>query len=236
MQPYFFPYIGYFQLISSSDLFVLHDDVQYIKGGWVNRNRILMKGEVRMITLPVQKGPHDLPINERRYVADLQVRKQILNIIKQAYAKAPCYPQVFPMVEELLMYDEANVAYFNENLIRRIVSYLGLQCRIITSSSMDKNNDLAGEMRVVDICGRLGATDYTNPEGGQALYHANTFRTAGIELRFLCMRPRPYLQQSPEFVPYLSIIDGLMQLGPHGIKPYLIEFDLIPGTSGQGTV
>lgn len=227
MQPYFFPYMGYFQLIAASDVFVLHDDVQYIKGGWVNRNRILLNGESRMITFPVQKDAYELPINARRYVDDQQARKDIINLIKQAYAKAPCYRQVFPLLDELLMFEDRNVARFNENLIRRIADFIGLGCKIITSSGMEKDDSLAGESRVLDMCKRLGATDYINPQGGQSLYDTATFRNAGIDLRFLFMRPAPYTQRAADFVPYLSIIDGLMELGPVDIKPYLAEFDLI---------
>lgn len=227
MQPYFFPYIGYFQLIAASDVFVLHDDVQYIKGGWVNRNRILFNGESRMITLPVQKDAYDLPINARSYVDDKQARKDIINLVKQSYAKAPCYRQVFTMLEELMMFEDNNVARFNENLIRRIADYMGLTCKIITSSGMEKDDSLAGEQRVLDMCKRLGATDYTNPQGGQSLYDTATFRKAGIDLRFLFMRPTPYTQRAVGFVPYLSIIDALMELGPVDIKSYLAEFDLV---------
>ena len=231
MQPYFFPYLGYFQLMAMSDVFVLHDDVQYIKGGWVNRNRILLNGADRMITFPVQKGAYDLAINERNYVDGNQPRRDILNLVKQAYARSPCYREIFPIVEELLHYEDSNVARFNENLIRRIADYLGLACSIITSSGLEKDDSLAGEARVLEICKRLGATGYTNPQGGQTLYDTATFRAAGIALRFLVMRPVPYAQRSPGFMPYLSIIDVLMELGAAGIRPYLAEFDLVT-TSG----
>lgn len=210
MQPYFFPYIGYFQLIASNDVFVLHDDVQYIKGGWINRNRILLNGESRMITFPVQKGDYDLPINARNYVDDKQAPKDIINLIKQAYAKAPLYRNIFPLIEELLMFEDRNVARFNENLIRRIADYLGLSCKIITSSGMEKDDSLAGEARVLEICKRLGATDYTNPIGGTELYHQGAFQQCGITLRFLEARNERYEQQSDTWVPFLSVIDVLM--------------------------
>lgn len=210
MQPYFFPYIGYFQLIAASDVFVLHDDVQYIKAGWVNRNRILLNGESCMITFPVQKDAHELPINARRYVDDKRTRKDIINLIKQAYAKAPCYRQVFPMLEELMMFEDNNVARFNENLIRRIAEFLGLSCKIINSSDMEKDNSLAGEPRVLEICKRLDATDYTNPIGGTELYRQETFHQHGITLRFLEAQNERYDQCSNVWEPFLSIIDVLM--------------------------
>lgn len=227
MQPYFFPYIGYFQLIAASDVFVLHDDVQYIKGGWVNRNRILLNGESRMITFPVQKNAYDLPINARNYVDDKQARKDIINLLKQAYAKAPCYRQVFPILEELLMFQDNNVARFNENLIRRIADFLGLNCKIITSSGMEKDDSLAGEQRVLEICKRLGATDYTNTIGGTELYHQETFQKCGITLRFLEAENERYDQGRDAWVPFLSIIDVAMFNPVEEIRELLSKYRLL---------
>ena len=227
MQPYFFPYIGYFQLIAASDVFVLHDDVQYIKGGWVNRNRILLNGESRMITFPVQKGNYDLPINARNYVEEKQATRDIINLIKQAYAKAPSYQQVFPVVEELLLFEDKNVARFNENLIRCIADYMGLNCKIITSSSMEKDASLAGEPRVLDMCKRLGATDYTNPIGGTDLYHQETFQQCGITLRFLEAMNERYEQRGDTWVPFLSVIDVLMFNPVEEISQLLTKYRLL---------
>jgi len=210
MQPYFFPYIGYFQLIAASDVFVLHDDVQYIKGGWVNRNRILFNDAARMITFPVHKDAYDLPIKARNYVESDKARKDIINLIKQSYAKTPYYRHVFPLLEELMMFEETNVARFNENLIRRITEYMGLNRKIISSSDMEKDNSLAGESRVLDICKRLGATHYFNPIGGTELYHRDAFLQCGITLRFLESQNERYDQGKGTWLPFLSIIDVLM--------------------------
>lgn len=233
MQPYFFPYIGYFQLIAASDVFVLHDDVQYIKGGWVNRNRILLNGEDRMITLPVQKGTYDLPINARSYVPDSQPYKDIVNLIKQAYSKAPFFRQVFPLLNDMLMCADKNVARFNENLIRRIADYLGIKSKIINSSEMEKNNGLAGEPRVLEICKCLGATDYTNPIGGTELYHQETFQKQGITLRFLEAQNVRYQQRGDTWLPFLSIIDVMMFNSMEDIQVLLTRYRLVePGDNG----
>ncbi len=210
MQPYFFPYLGYFQLIAASDTFVLHDDVQYIKHGWVNRNQILLRGGTRMITFPVRKDSHSLPINARQYVSDVQARKDILNLIRTAYVQAPCFANVFPLVEQALMFDDHNVARFNENLIRRITAFIGIDRRIIVSSGMDKNNALAGEARVIDICKALGASTYINPIGGTTLYDHDHFEAVGIRLRFLKSSNTPYRQGNQPWMPSMSIIDVLM--------------------------
>jgi hypothetical protein len=211
MQPYWFPYIGYFQLISASDVFVLHDDVQYIKGGWVNRNRILFNGKDRMVTLPVEKGPHDSPINSRCYLDDGgKSRSRMLRLIDEAYAKAPQYRQVRPMIEELLAIADPNVASFNSQSIRRLCGYMGIVTPIVTSSELAKNNNLAGQERVIEICRRLDATDYLNPIGGMELYGEKAFKTAGITLHFLESLSERYLQFSDTWIPSLSVLDVLM--------------------------
>jgi WbqC-like protein family len=227
MQPYFFPYIGYFQLIAASDVFVLHDDVQYIKGGWVNRNRILLNSEDRMITLPVQKSAYDLPINARSYVPDLQPYKDIANLIKQAYSKAPFFQQVFPLLNDMLMFTDKNVARFNENLIRRIADYLGITSKIVVSSDMEKNNNLAGEPRVLEICKCLGAKNYTNPIGGTALYHHAAFQKQGITLRFLEAENVRYQQLGDGWMSFLSIIDVMMFNSMDEIRVLLTQHRLL---------
>ena len=227
MQPYFFPYIGYFQLISTSDVFVLHDDVQYITGGWVNRNRILLNGEGRMVTFPVQKAAHALPINARTYVSGNREPKHILNQVGQAYVKAPYYRQVLPMLEELLMFGDRNVARFNENLIRRICDFAGIGTRIVISSALDKDDALRGQDRVLNICERLGATDYTNPIGGTKLYQQETFQLRGITLRFLLAQDERYQQHGEKWVPFLSIIDVLMFNAVDEVRRLLTKYRLM---------
>ena len=227
MQPYFFPYIGYFQLISASNVFVLHDDVQYIASGWVNRNRILLNGEDSMITFPVQKAAHVIPINARRYVSTNQGLKHIINQVKQAYAKSPCYRQVFPLVEALLTFEERNVARFNENLIRCICDFIGIRTSIITSSGLDKDDRLSGQDRVLDICKRLGATEYANPIGGTKLYHEEAFQQCGISLHFLATQDERYNQIGDKWVPFLSIIDVLMFNPVQEVQHLLTKYRLL---------
>lgn len=210
MQPYFFPYIGYFQLIAATDIFVLHDDVQYIKSGWINRNRIMFNGESLMITFPVQKNAYYLPINARNYVEGEKPRKHIINMIKQAYSKAPYFRQVFPLINGLLLFEDSNVAHFNEQLIRCIADYLGLSSKIITSSGIKKDNSLAGEQRVLEMCKQLGATNYINPIGGIDLYNKEAFEKNGITLQFLEAQEEKYKQNGNKWTSFLSIIDVLM--------------------------
>ena len=228
MQPYFFPYIGYFQLISASDLFVLHDDVQYIKGGWINRNRILRDGKPVWITLPVRSAPHDLPINKRFYVSDPETRGRLLRRIEAAYRSAPGFGETYPLVEEIMNFAETNVALFNAHLIRRVAACLRIRVPFLSASDLAKNNRLTGEERVIEICRQLGATGYINPIGGKDLYRAERFSREGIELRFLEPQILAARDGAAPIPPRpLSIIDDLMREGEKEMGAALREYRIV---------
>ena len=231
MQPYFFPYIGYFQLVANSDIFVFHDDVQYIKGGWVNRNRILRDGRPCWLTLPVRNGAFQLTIQQRQYQLDKPVIARVLRRIEASYSKAPRFEVVFPLVEKLITLATANVAYFNDNLIKRITAELGARAKFILSSELDKQNHLAGQERVVNICQRLGATHYVNPIGGTRLYDADRFAKAGIRLSFLETAEITYPQFGNPSIPNLSIIDVLMFNDEKRVACMLKQYNLRSASS-----
>jgi hypothetical protein len=239
MQPYFFPYIGYFQLIAHSDTFVLFDDVQYIKRGWVNRNRILSYGKPAWMTLPVLYGPHYLPICARSYQLDAICVRRCIRQIEVAYQRAPHFDAVFPLVRELIQYPDHNVATFNVNLLRRLSEYLGIAPRFLLASELDKDQRLAGQELVVDICRRLGATHYVNPIGGTQLYQSSRFARDGIELGFLRSTAEAYPQFGYEPVNSLSIIDVLMFNSPDRIQELMHHYcidknpDAMPQITGQ---
>jgi len=211
MQPYFFPYIGYFQLVTASDVFVFHDDVQYVKGGWINRNRIFKDGKAVWITYPVMNAPHNLPINKRFYVDDPVTRLRLLRRIEAAYRSAQQFPKVFPLVREIISFGEPSVALFNSYLIRRIATHLGIPTIFLSSSELLKNNSLRGVDRVIEICHRLGATRYINPIGGRKLYRHECFFREGIELAFLKPDVLNAELSPPTRLSPLSIIDSLVR-------------------------
>jgi hypothetical protein len=210
MQPYFFPYIGYFQLMQEADVFIFHDDVQYIKGGWVNRNRILKGGEPAWLTFPVTKDSHRLSINQRFYESS---RKTVLHLQNQtlgAYSRAPAFNNVFPLLEEMFSCGERNVAEFNRVTLEALASLVGIKCLFKVSSRVPKADELRGRDRVIDLCRALGATTYINPIGGLELYKQRDFENYGIDLVFLKARITEYNQFGAPHVPFLSIIDVLM--------------------------
>lgn len=226
MQPYFFPYIGYFQLMRAVDVFVVFDDVQYMKGGWINRNRILAHDVPSWFTLPVKRDALSLPINEREYVREPWVRR-LEQQLQASYAKAPGYRDQEPWLRELLEHGDTNVARYNTHVLLEIARELGIDCDILVSSQMEKSADLKGQARVIDLCYRVGATTYVNAIGGIELYDAEAFDVAGIELQFLRSEPDQYEQFGAAHVPLLSIIDVLMFNPTKRMQSMLSNFSLV---------
>jgi hypothetical protein len=229
MQPYLFPYIGYFQLIGAVDHFVIHDDVQWIKGGWINRNRILVQGQPQYITLPVQKAGSSLNINQREFPPDIEEqKKKTLRQIEAAYRKAPYFEPVCCLLRRCFALQENNVSRFVVHTLRECCGYLGICTPFSLSSELDKRNELAGEERVLDINRAIGAAHYINPIGGTDLYSKAHFSERGLGLSFIRARETPYRQlQSGPFVPFLSIVDVMMFNSQQESAALLKEYDLI---------
>lgn len=227
MQPYYFPYIGYWQLIHAVDRFVIYDDVNYIKGGWINRNRLLINDKPAYITVPLYQSSSYKRICDTALHPSPIWRDKLVKMVENTYRKASCFTEVFPVVEELIRYESDNLADYLANQLRTLSVFMNIDTYFIVSSRYYENDNLSGQDRILDTCKREGATTYINPQGGQGLYKTEIFRNAGITLRFISMRTIPYTQRASEFVPYLSIIDALMNLGPIEIGHHLNAFNLI---------
>ncbi|MFW2441052.1 MAG: WbqC family protein [Arenicellales bacterium] len=227
MQPYFFPYLGYWQLLNTVDRFVIYDDVNYIKRGWVNRNRILINGKPSYLTITLDQASQNKKICEISLHSSPVWRKKMIKSIENTYRKAPFYSEVFPVIEEMICYETDNLADFLVQHLRTLAVFLGITTEFVVSSRCYHNEALSGQERILDICKREGAATYINPQGGQALYDNELFDSADIDLRFIAMQPAPYKQRAEEFVPYLSVIDALMEAGPQGIEEQMDKFDLI---------
>ena len=226
MQPYFFPYLGYWQLINAVDKYVVYDDVAYIKGGWINRNNILINGKPSLVTLPLESSSSFKNINEISITANKKQIDKIIKSIKMAYAKAPYYEEVMQLIENLIT-NSRNIAELNYKSILDINNYLNINTEIILSSDLQKNNNLKAQEKVIHINKILGADTYINAIGGQELYDREEFRREGIELKFLKMRDIKYQQFKNNFVPNLSIIDILMFNSPEQIKEMLDDYKLL---------
>ena len=227
MQPYFFPYIGYFQLMQAADIFVFHDDVQYIKGGWINRNRILKDNHVEWLTMPVRNASNYLPIDQRCFANEPATVDKMKRRLAAAYAKAQAFDRIASMIFELLDFPDANVASFNCTSLVALAKKLGITCKFIRSSELDEPELAKGQAKVLALCRRFGANRYINPIGGVELYDAHAFAAAGISLSFMRTTATPTITASgPE---HLSVIDGLMQNGFGGYARQLADFELLDG-------
>lgn len=209
MQPYFLPYIGYFQLINSVDMFVVYDNIKYTKKGWINRNRMLSGCSDTVFSIPLKKDSDSLDICERQLATDFN-RIKLLNQFREAYHKAPQCEAVLALLQEVLMSEEVNLFSFLHASILRVCQYLGITTKIVTSSTLNVDHSLRAQSKVIALCQAVGASTYINPIGGVELYSAEAFSNSGIELNFLRSKPWEYEQLNKPFIPWLSIIDVMM--------------------------
>jgi hypothetical protein len=224
MQPYFFPYIGYFQLINAVDTFLVYDDVNFIKQGWINRNRIVMNGSPLLFTLDLKGASSFKKICEIEIGSNTD---KIQKTIEQAYKKAPFFADVYPIIQEILVLKENNLARFVTNSIVKISQFLKLKTKFEISSEKNITKDSQGQERIIEICKYFNAEKYINAIGGIELYSNSNFEKEGIRLFFLKSNEINYRQFNDKFIPSLSIIDMLM-FNPVGIvSEFLRNYELI---------
>lgn len=185
MQPYFLPYLGYWQLLGASDRFVLLDDVNYIVRGWMNRNRIWVGGKEHWMTIPLSNASQNRLIPETLIVEGREWKEKLMRTVQGAYAKASHFADGRDLLAEILGTDEKNLAAFLSRSIRIIAERLGLSASIESASAMPADEGLRAESRILDLCEKTGASTYLNLPGGRDLYQATAFEARGMELRFL---------------------------------------------------
>ena len=224
MQPYLFPYIGYFQLINSVDKYVVYDDVNFIKGGWVNRNNILVNNQKNLFTVILEQPSPFKLINEISIKDDFN---KFLKTIHHSYSKAPFYQQTNSLLNEIFSFQEKNLGKFIINSIKVISKYMEIDTEFIISSELNKNNSLKNKEKVLHICDLLKANLYINAIGGQNLYDSKQFGDQGLELHFLKMGEVSYNQLQKVFVPNLSIIDQMMFNSRTQLSNLLQDFTLV---------
>ena len=209
MQPYFLPYIGYFQLIAAVDTFVVYDNIKYTKKGWVNRNRMLRNGEDVTFSLPLAKDSDSLDIVQRELAADFD-RQKLLNQFKGAYSKAPHFDVTFPVLARIVLNEERNLFRYILQSIVELCGHLGLPTEIRLSSEIDIDHGLKSQDKVLAICNALGADCYINAIGGLELYRHEDFAAQDVALQFIKAKPFEYPQFAGKTVQWLSIADVLM--------------------------
>ncbi len=227
MQPYFFPYLGYFQLINAVDEFVIYDNIEFTKKGWINRNRILVNGTDALISLPLKKDSDYLHVNERFLADTWEVeRKKMLNRITESYRKAPHFKEAYAVIQECIMYEDRNLFKFILHSVQTLIQYLNIETNLVISSSILIDHQLISYEKVMAICKERGADMYINPIGGLHLYDKEHFKQNNIELQFQKSNSITYKQFNNEFVPWLSIIDVMMFNNAEEIQSKLYAYSL----------
>ena len=227
MQPYFFPYLGYWQLINAVDKFVLLDDVNFIMRGYINRNSILVNKKQNLFTIPLDKPSQNKLIKETKLKFDAKSKDNFKKTLELAYKKAPEFNNFYPVIEDIINYSTEDLTQYIKYSIENVQKYLNINTSILISSEIQKNNSLKGEERIIEINKQLKSAVYINPIGGMELYNSENFKKEGIELKFIKMNEIIYKQFNNEFIPNLSMIDILMFNSQNKIKEMLNDYTLI---------
>lgn len=226
-QPYFFPYLGYWQLINAADVFLVADDVTFRRKSWICRNRILVSGRPYWLRLQVQDASSFRLIMDTR-LSGVNSFLEKLRTLEMAYHKAPFFADVYDLASRVFAFDSKGMlSPFLENSIREVCGYLGIDTVIGRCSDYPENSRYHREKSIYYLCRELGADTYINLPGGQALYDFGEFGREGIELRFIQPRMREYPQFRGPFVPSLSILDIMMFNSREAVHEMLSDFDYV---------
>ena len=233
MQPYFFPYIGYFQLLNYVDLWIVFDNIQYIDKGWINRNRILhpeLKKEWQYITIPLDARKQFSKINDIKIKQEIDWRRNILGKLTFYKKKSRFSDEVLSLINNIFNTNENNLSEFVIRSIRYTADYLGIKTKILVLSNMElplENINHPGDW-ALRICESIGAKEYINPVSGKDLFCNKKFKDSNIKLSFLKSKMVVYDQKRHEFIPGLSILDSMMWNSKSQLSKFINEdFDLV---------
>lgn len=227
MQPYFFPYIGYFQLINATETFVIYDNIQYIKGGWINKNRLLFNNKIQTFTVPLKKSSSFSEIKSRRVLSNVHGQKiiaKILRLINGNYCNSRYFSDVYPIIVGCFSFDSKNLFDYIYNSINVIINYLDIKTNLIISSELSINHDSKHQDKVIEICKNLKADQYINSIGGYDIYSMTKFSSKNINLKFLKVGDIDYKKET---IKGLSIIDLLMNYSKIEINNMLDNYELV---------
>ena len=227
MQPYIFPYIGYFQLLNAVDKFVIYDDVTFIKQGWINRNNILLNGKAYLFTVPLVNVSSNVTICNTQIANKKRWEEKFIKTMQQAYKKAPYYANVIDMIHDIISIKSDSIGDLATNSIKTVAEFIGIDTQIQYTSSMYNNNFLSSQERVLDICKAENADRYINAAGGQNLYSKQDFKSKGIELNFIKSGFITYQQFGESFISSLSVIDVIMFNDPKTILNFTNQYEMI---------
>lgn len=227
MQPYFFPYLGYFQLINAADLFIVYDTIQYTKKGWINRNRFLLNGRDEYFTLPIKKGSDHLFVSSRELSGDFETHADyLIRLFSNTYKKAPFFDETMQLFQDTVLVDERNLFRFILQSIVKICAYLDIATPLKIASDFTIDETTKGVERVIALTKAASGTTYRNPNGAAHLYSGEYFKSIGLGLEILKMDALEYPQFGNPFIPSLSVLDVLMFNGKAETRELLNRFSI----------
>lgn len=230
MQPYFFPYLGYFQLINSADQFILFDTPQFIRHGWIERNFVLKPNAEKLyIKVPLKKHQRNTAINDVLINNELNWKEKILAQLISYKKKAPHYYKVINLIKSALEINTNSIVKLNHSVIIEVCNYLEIKTpvKIWSEMGLKINKVIASDEWALEICKAINANEYINPIGGKEFFDTTKYEKENIKISFLQCEAQEYKQFGEVFVPYLSIIDLLMFCGKKEVKSMLNKFNLI---------
>lgn len=237
MQPYFFPYIGYWQLMNTVDEWVVFDDVQFIDKGWINRNRVLhpeVRKEWQFITLPLKgRGQFD-KIKDVGIDFSKSWKKQIMGKLT-SYRRIACnYHETIDFVDYCLDESESNLSSLVIETIRKVSENIGIKTRIHVQSRLGLDVECVSHPGQwgLHISSAMGASEYINPLGGRSIFRATDFSDRGIGIKFIKSEVDSYAQGGRDFCPNMSIIDVMMFNSNEEIRAMLGRYSLVEGCEG----
>ena len=228
MQPYFLPYIGYFQLINSVDTFVIYDSVNFIKKGWINRNNFLIENYPKLISIPLEGASQNKLINTINVKKEKDYKK-VLNSIESNYSKSFNFGEYFPSFKNIFNKPgQCSISTFNFDLMNWAIQNMNVKTEFIFSSNLNINHDLKGQDKIIEICKKLNASTYVNLPGGKVLYEEKIFLQENINLKFLESGSHEYSHvKTKQFYSNLSFFDILMNVDNHHLKKSLNNYKLV---------
>ena len=224
-QPYFMPYFPYWQLIHAADVFIMCDDYAFIKGGWINRNRILCNGNITYYRIDLEKQSYRKLISDIQMV-ELDVEKKLWTL-QVNYRRTPYFQEGMSLMEHILNYHERNLVLFLRHSIEEMCNYLGINTRLMSTSQIEGNNALKGKERIFDFCHHMGATHYVNPIGGMKLYDSKEFEKQGIALAFIHSNVASHHPEDITFANGFSIVDAVMRHSREELHDLLNDYTLV---------
>ena len=228
MQPYFFPYIGYFQLINAVDEFVFYDDVNFMKKSYINRNSILLNQKAFQFTVPLKEASQNKIIKDIEVFTNQKWIHDFLKTFEHAYKSAPFYQEVLQIVKTIFNSDYKNIAELSVITVTEVCKYLKIDSKFsISSQDYSNTKKLPKTERLIAIAKQSDKQTYVNGIGGRSLYSKKDFKAQNIDLVFLKTQDIKYEQFGNEFVPFLSILDVLMFNSKASVKDLLDKYTLV---------